>query len=463
MVNPFIRRRKGIEPVVYEHDDLKPILHDTYGVILFQEQVLEVAHTFAGMSLQEADDFRSLMSKFRSAIEMEGMRDRFVGGATGRGVDAETANSVFDKVAKFVGYGFCRSHAAAFAKTVYHSAWLKCHHPAAFMAAIMQHRPGMYNLTTLEQESRRFGVPILPPDINRSGVRYDLERTPDGKLAIRKPLASVTELSAADAKMIVLARLAGPFTGIADLYTRVSLSRDVLDNLARSGALDEIAEASPDKGEMSGSREGQEKVSAREYTSSRSALWQVGLLARRLGPAGRERPPSLLELPAIDEIDIPELPPLTELERLRWDYQGHGSARRHPMTLLRRTLNDLEIRPIETIARFTRSHLRSRSHPLVLTLAGMVILRQMPPTAKGVMFVTLEDETGYVQCIMQIPVRERFEEELRHPALIVRGEVQIAGNWRGLVAREVWRLEENVKNRSMKYEGRMWEGMKYEV
>ena len=154
MVNPYVRRRRGLEPVTFEHPLLESVLADTYGVILFQEQILEVAHTVAGMSLEESDHFRRLMSKFRSPTEMESMRERFVEGAKGRGVPEPVGHSIFDKVSKFVGYGFCRSHAAAFAQTVYASCWLKAHYPAAYMAAVMQHRPGMYSLTTLQQDAR---------------------------------------------------------------------------------------------------------------------------------------------------------------------------------------------------------------------------------------------------------------------------------------------------------------------
>jgi error-prone DNA polymerase len=414
MVNPFIRRRRGLEPVVYEHPILEEILRDTYGVILFQEQVLEVAHKFAGMSMQEADDFRALISKFRSPLEMEGMRAKFVTGAVSLGVDPAIADSVFEKVSKFVGYGFCRSHAAAFAMTVYQSAWLKCHHPAAFMAAVMQHRPGMYNLTTLEEEARRFGVQVAFPDINRSGVRYELERLPDETFAIRKPLTSVTGLSRGDATTIVLERSRGMFTSVEDFYRRVGLDRDLLDNLARSGAFDTLS------------------------SSSRRALWEVGVVVRRLKGIRLTHGPSLLDLPAVTEEDIPTLPSLAAIERLSWDYHAQGSSRRHPMTLVRRVLNQLEIRTIETCSRFARSRLRTR--PLMLTIAGSVILRQMPPTANGVTFITLEDETGYLQCILFPTLRDRLGLLLARPALIVRGEVQIVGNWRGIVVADAWEL-----------------------
>src|SRR5690606_13025083 len=206
-----------------------------YGIILFQEQNLEIAHHFAGMSMEEADEFRRLMTKQRHAAEMERLRVRFVGGAVSRGVDADVANRVFDHVAHFTGYGFCRSHAAAFAKTVYESCYLKRHFPAAYLAAFMQHRPGMYNLMTLEEEARRFGVRTLPPDVGRSWSRYDLERDERGRLAIREPLTSVTGLSPEAARAILFERLCRPFASIQDFYERVKLRRDVLTSLALSG------------------------------------------------------------------------------------------------------------------------------------------------------------------------------------------------------------------------------------
>lgn len=257
MVHPFIRRRRGEEPIVYDHPNLEPLLKDTYGIILFQEQVLEVAHRFAGMSLAEADDFRALMSKHHDPVKMEDMRERFISGAMNMGVDADSAHDVFDKVSKFIGYGFCRSHAAAFARTVYHSAWMKRYHPAAHMAAFMQHRPGMYSLMTLEEEARRFGVPVLPPCINQSGTRYDLEPVED-LLAIRKPLTSVSGLSEETARKIVWCRLSGPFQNVEDFVMRVVIPRDNLDALARAGTFDSLCE------------------------SSRRALWEAGVLSRRL-------------------------------------------------------------------------------------------------------------------------------------------------------------------------------------
>ncbi len=420
MVDPFVRRRRGQEKVTYDHPSLRPILYDTYGIILFQEQVLEVAHRFAGMSLEDADAFRRLMSSSRDPGKMENMREQFVAGAQENGASEETAHRVFDQVAGFVGYGFCRSHAAAFAQTVYQSAYLKARHPAPFFAALMQHRPGMYSQMTLEEEARRFGVEVRGPDIHRSGVRFDLGPSDDSRTgwAIRKPLASVKHVPADDAQEVVWARLDGPFSSVEDLYTRVAMDIDAFESLARAGALDDIA------------------------GSSRGALWEVGVLHQRLGAPGQCLAPSLFDQPVVGAEDCPELPALTESERLSWDVQMHAAARRHPMTLLRRTLQDLEIRTVDTCYRFGRYvPLRSDGPSPRLTVAGLSILRQRPSTASGVTFLTIEDETGFIQCIVYPQVWAAYEHVLTAGHVIVRGPLQVDGNWRGLVVNEAWRLD----------------------
>ena len=417
MVHPFVRRRRKLEPVEYPHPSLEPVLKSTLGVIIYQEQVLEVAHRFAGMSLEEADEFRSLMSKFRDPGKMEGMRERFTQGAIENGIDAERAHEVFDIVSKFVGYGFCRSHAAAFAKTVYQSAYLKRHFTAAYMAAFMQHRPGFYSLMTVEEETRRFGVRILEPDIRMSGIRYDLEHTPDGQPAIRKPLTSVINVSSDQARFVVWERMSKAFSSIEDLYLRVPVEADALRSLARSGALDPLA------------------------GSSRRALWEIGLMERRVGQAGKRPTTALFDLPVITEEDIPVLPELSLEERLSWDLQTHEAARVHPMSLVRRTLNELEIRTIETCYRFGRyTSVGTGPTSTVITVAGISALRQRPPTANGVMFLTLEDETGLIQTIIQPRVLEHLDHVLCQSAVIVRGKLQIMGNWRGLVVTQAWPL-----------------------
>lgn len=416
MVHPFVRRRRNLEPVTYPHPSLEPVLRDTLGVIIYQEQVLEVAHQFAGMPLEEADEFRRLMSKFRDPGQMEGMRASFVQGAMRKGVTEAIATDVFEIVSKFVGYGFCRSHAAAFAKTVYQSAYLKRHYPAAYMAAFMQHRPGFYSLMTIEEEARRCGVPTLQPDINRSGVRYDLEMS--GKTqAIRKPLTSIKGLSIETARIIAWERLQRPYLSVQDLYQRVPIHIDVLKNLAISGALDSIAKG------------------------SRSALWQVGLLQKRLGEPGRKPARELFDIPVFTAADIPDLPTLAIEDRLSWDYETHGAARLHPMTLVRRALNDLEIRPIEMCYRLGRTvPIGSSETQTIITIAGVAALRQRPGTANGVLFLTLEDETGMIQTIVLPKTIGHLDHVLGQSALIARGKLQVMGNWRGLVLTQAWPL-----------------------
>lgn len=414
MVHPYIRRRKGLEPVTYLHPDLEPILKDTLGIVLFQEQVLEIAHHVAGMSLEEADDFRDVISKQRNLSALEHMQERFLQGACSRGIDATIAQEIFSMVAHFVGYGFCKSHAAAFARTVYVSAWLKQYYPAAYMAAFMQHRPGMYNLLTLEQEAQRCGVEVLPPCIVNSGVRYEL--TNNDPPAIRKPLTSIRGITETRAATIVLERTQAPFTSIEDLVQRTGLHQQERDAIAMSGALHQIE------------------------ANRRTAMWRAGLYQRR----PPQQPMLHLETSGTP-YPLPDLAALTASEELAYDDRMHGAARYHPITLYRRHLQSIEVRTISTASSLTgtehqQSSIRGHDTGIDLTVAGIVILRQSPPTAHGVLFVTLEDETGYIQCVVQPQERQYFLQQLRQPALIVRGRVYASAAWRGLVVRDVWVL-----------------------
>jgi len=430
MVHPYIRRRKGLEAVEYLHPALEPILKDTLGIILFQEQILEIAHKFAGLPLHVADDFRSVVSKNRDSAAIQKMHKLFVEGAIERGIPAASAQLVFDKVSLFVGYGFCRSHAAAFAKIVYQSAWLKNYFPAEYMASFMQHRPGFYNLMTLEEETRRCGVSILLPDINISGVRYSVEQreqnhplTVSKNLSIRKPLTQVRNLTAEAAAEIVMERLRGEYVSVEDLWRRTTVSVAVLEQLAVSGALDALS------------------------GSTRNALWEVGVVHRRgtaAGiPRGHEAQPLLLFKPTLLRVeDLPALPNITAKERLAYDYTSHGAGRLHPMTLYRRTMNALEVRSIETCYRLQGTSANAGT----ITIGGIVILRQSPPTAHGVLFITLEDETGFIQCVVQPNERSYFRNVLHNSALIVKGKLHAVGGWRGVVLVDAWPMGQLASN-----------------
>lgn len=409
MVHPYIARRRGWMKTTYAHPSLEPVLKDTYGIILFQEQVLEVAHRFAGMSLAEADEFRRLMSKFRSSTEMEAMRERFVQGAVEtHGVHASLAHRVFDLVAKFVGYGFCRSHAAAFARTVYQSAYLKAHHPAAYMAAVLEHKPGFYPIHTLLEEARLLGVKVLAPCLLRSGVKYSLEADEQGREAIRVPLTQIKEVALESAQAIVLERATAPFASLEEAVARLNLGRDEWENLARSGAL-------------------------ACFGTRRDVLWRVRAALRRK-PQGEQR---RLDFEALES--APHLPPLSQAELITWDFQTQGlTTGPHPIALHRPDLDRLGAAPIHELK-------RQKSGARVL-VAGAVISRQRPPTAKGMCFLILEDETGRLPTALTPPLYEKFAQILRAPALLIEGGLEDAGalggnDYRSVLITRLWPLE----------------------
>ncbi len=438
MVHPFVARRRGWAKVSYPHPCLESVLRDTYGIILFQEQVLEVAHVFAGMNLMQADEFRRLMSKQRDRGEMEAMREKFVGGAvtahagSKHPVGVPLANRVFDLVSKFVGYGFCRSHAAAFARTVYQSSFLKAHHPAAYMAAVLEHKPGFFPLHTLLEEARLFGVRVLPPCIHRSSVKYSLERIGDekgreekdgGELAIRVPLTQIQELSPESAARLVLERALEPFTSLDDLFRRVKLSPQAWDNLARSGVLD-------------------------AFGPRRQVLWHLGRLAR-LSNAERKRGGqlSLAEQMALPvELPLERVPafPLLPAQETSWDFATMSlTTGPHPLALRRPDLVRLGAKPIKELFSLTTG-------TTVLT-AGAVISRQRPPTAKGMCFIILEDESGRVPTAITPQVYEKFERVLREPRLLVEGRLEAppeekkggtTGVYRSVLIERIWSMDE---------------------
>ena len=302
------------------------------------------------------------------------------------------------------------------------------------MAAVMQHRPGFYPLMTLVEEAKRCGVEVLLPDMNYSGVRYSLEqrsvdaeeRSVDAesgsaqqehpaavRCAIRKPLCSIENVSEEVAREIVMERMRGPFLSCEDVVQRLSIPRDALECIARSGAMDALAQ------------------------DSRSALWHVGVALRRKESLKQEQE-SLFAMPLVQPEDVPSLPPLRSTERLAWDYAMHRSARVHPIALYRRMLNTLEVRSIETCYRLAASP--DPHSNVTMLVGGIAILRQQPRTAKGVMFLTLEDETGYIQVIVLPHIKEKLRSVLRAPALVVKGKLEGEHGWRGLLMYDAWEL-----------------------
>lgn len=442
LIAPYVRRLRGQEKMVAPHPSLQRTLEDTQGLILYQEQVLEITHAFAGLSMEEADEFRRLMSKARNPQKMEAMRSRFVEGAmaTHSDVSLELANAIFDKLSKFVGYGFPKSHAYAFARTVYHTAWLKTYHPAAYLAAVMRHWPGMYPMQAFVQEARAFGVEVLPPDVTIPRFWQHLEQT-GSKWAIRQSLTDVSGVSEEDARVIVLEGMNRPFDSLEDFYRRCKVDWDVIDKLGQAGALAGLRPLElfdmPSLAPLKADR--------------RQTLWQLGILKNRLGSPGNLSLPLIEPSPiALDE--LARLAELTPTEAMQWDSRTKGSTTGpHPIALKRFELSRAGITPINLLAPDYSDGLEgryrlSKNKEKIVSVAGMVIARQRPQSAKGVVFITIQDETDSIQTITTPELWAKLKPVLKSGALILTGVLQVVETvsgrvWKGLQVRSAQVLD----------------------
>jgi error-prone DNA polymerase len=401
MVHPYLRRRQGLEPVQYVHPALEPILGETLGVMIFQEQVIRVAQAVAGFSPGEADQLRRAMSRSRSQEAMAALRARFLAGARANGLDEGTATEVYAQLQAFSGYGFCKSHAAAFALVAYQTLYLKAYYPAALFCALLNYQPmGFYRPDVLIGDARRHGVPVLRPDVNRSQEACTLEARDDAchrTRAVRLGLRYVHGLGEAWRERIVERRGDRPFRDLRDLCRRTHLPRPVVENLIRAGAMDGLVEQNT--GEI-----------------RRGLLWELGGL-RHLGE-GLD-----LEVP-VEPVDLPDL---GRLGRLLWEYELLGLAPDdHVMCLYRERLR---ARGVSSSAELAAKRPGER-----VWVAGLVVVRQRPPTAKGHVFITLEDEEGLVNLIVRPGTYERYRDVLRNaPLLLVEGVLQQEGQGSVLV------------------------------
>lgn len=379
MVHPYLRRRRGQEAVTYYHPCLEPVLQETLGVILFQEQVLRVAMAIAGFSGAEADGLRRAMSRQRSPEEMDRWQARFLAGAVEFGLLESEATEIFAKLAAFAGYGFCKSHAAAFAQTAYHTLYLRHYYPAEYYCGLLNARPGYWGPDVLVGDARRHGVSILPVDANLSRANCCVE----GTMAVRLGLQYVHGLGEAALARIEAAQAEGPFRSLHDLYARTHLNRDQAQALIRAGALDSLGRP------------------------QRELLWELGRLRHTEGEF---------------ELEIPEgnasFPDLTLPERIAADYELLGlPAHEHVMALYRQALDRLGVAASGALGA-CRSGQRVR-------VAGAVVIRQQPPTAKGFVFLTLEDEEGLINVIVRPDIMERYREVIKTAdLLLVDGAVQ---------------------------------------
>jgi DNA polymerase III alpha subunit len=478
-VHPYLRRKQGLEPVTYLHPSLEPILHDSLGVILYQEQVMKIAIDVAGFTPAGSDAFRRAMGTYRSAREMERLHAEFVDGCVRvQSMPAEDAEELFRRCAAFASFGFAKSHAAAFARTAYESSFLKLFYPAQFLVGLVNAQPmGFYPVEVLVNDAKRHGVAVLPVDVNRSAYRTTTEWVgrpgwalagvagdagahdadggeplPDGcgiearpapvrSSACVIPGAASRERWAAETMTGWGVRLGlhlvkgigeeqqgrldaelarGPYAGLADAVERTGLAEEVVERLIRAGALDSLGRP------------------------RRELLWQLREVAgaakgrmdgRSVRGAGSKRAagrPMDLRLPATE---APSLPPITEPERLGDAYAVVGlDARRQAVGLFREALDRL--------GAVTNAALADRGPGPVL-IGGLVVTRQHPMTARGTVFLALEDETGMVNVTLWPDTWQRLRSVVRRHALIlVDGDLQREGNVVNVIARGVVPLVE---------------------
>jgi error-prone DNA polymerase len=406
-VHPYVerRQRRREDPsyvIPHDHPLLAECLEETLGAIIFQEQVLEVAMALAGFSVGEAEGLRRAMSRKRSQDAIEAHRERFFAGAARNGVSPETTELVFSKINGFAAFGFPKSHAAAFALLAYQSAWLRHYYPGEFLCALLNAQPmGFYPPASLVRDAQRRGVEVLPPEVNLSAASCRIEGD-----AVRIGLGYIKGLAEEPAKSFVAERDEnGGFRSVVELAQRAPLDRPGLEALVASGACDSFG------------------------WPRRQLLWRLGLAPRSVsvGADGEERQ---LALPLGPTSEIPELPEQTSWERMLADYRTTSmSIGVHPLELLRPHL------PAEVATSADFEHLEHKSR---IAVAGLVVARQRPATANGVVFMLLEDEHGQMNLVVPTQVYERFRPLVRgEPLLLARGRFERFERNRNVIVDEI--------------------------
>jgi error-prone DNA polymerase len=465
-VHPFLRRKQGLEPVTYLHPSLEPILKDSMGVILYQEQIMRIATEVSGFSAAGSDGFRRAMGTWRSTREMEKLHRQFVEGALRQpGMTEEDAEELFRQVAAFASFGFAKSHAAAFARTAYESSFLKLFYPAQFLVGLINAQPmGFYPVEVLVNDTKRHGVAVLPVDINGSsyktttewvgrpgeplpaGVGIEARPSPVVSSACVNPSPAARErwtpevtvgwgvrlglhlvkgIGEQHEALLDAEQARGPYVSLADVVERTGLPEEVLERLIRSGAMDSLGRPRRELlwqlREVAGASRG--RVDGR-------ALRSLGRAAGKRGAAAGR--PMDLRLPATD---APPLPAITESERIGDAYAVLGvDARRQVVGLFRPALDRL--------GAVSNAALADRG-PGRVRVGGLVVTRQHPMTAKGTVFLALEDETGMVNVTLWPNVWERLRGVVRrHALLLVDGDLQREGSVVNLMAHEIRPLPE---------------------
>ncbi|MEE8396646.1 MAG: error-prone DNA polymerase [bacterium] len=399
MVHPYLRRRNGEEVVEYPHPSLEPVLRKTLGIPLFQEQVMKLAMVAADYTPGEADRLRRDMAAWRHKGNMDGHHERLVSRMVKKGIAAEFAERVFAQIKGFGDYGFPESHAASFALIAYATAWLKCHHPEVFACTLLNAQPmGFYSPATIVGDARRHGVVVRPVDVAYSDWDCILEEPHRQRPALRMGLRYIKGLAEEAGRSIERERKRAPFSDIGDLIARSGVDEKGSLTLATAGAFGGLA------------------------PSRRAALWQVR--------GEKHLPKPSLPLPETEA--PPAFAPLDSFEKIAWDrFASSHSARGHPLAPLRAELRRLglpDARGLNEMANGATAH-----------YAGMVINRQRPGTAKGVIFMTLEDESGFVNLVLWENVfRQHYALAKTQPFLGVTGTLQSESGVVHLIVQHLW-------------------------
>lgn len=407
-VHPYIRRRTGEEPIDYIHPALEPVLKRTLGVPLFQEQLMQIAMTVGNCTGAEADLLRRAMGSKRGVEKIERLRTKLYDGMASYGIEGELADSIYARIEAFANFGFAESHAISFALLVYASSWLKLHHPAAFLAALLRSQPmGFYSPQSLVADARRHGVEVRRPDIIRSGLWPDLEPMGDSSHAVRLGFTEVRGIGEADAARIVKARDERGFADMADVSRRTGLTVAQMEALATAGAFDAFG------------------------LTRRQALWNAGYTdaPERLAGTAVTAPP-------------PTLPGMSDVELTAADlWATHISPGEHPMSYLRPTLSGRGVLSVGD----TETHEADRR----IRVAGLITHRQRPGTAGGVTFLNLEDETGMLNVVVFGTVWQRNRKVARNAtAVVIRGRLERKGEVVNLIAETIEPLALPVRHRS---------------
>ena len=395
MVHPYLRRRLGEEQVTYVHPALEPALKETLGVILFQEQVLKVARDLAGFTPGQGELLRRALGSKRGEVQIARLRDAFLEGAKAKGVAIDIAETVFAQLQAFGGYSFAKSHAAAFAVLVYQSSWLKRYHPAAFYVGLLNNQPmGFWSPAVLIGDAKRHGLAILPVDIHRSGAKCEIEAE-----AIRLGFNYINGLGETHSKMLLDRRQEKPFANLVDFCRRTRLPRRLVEQLILAGAMTGWGIA------------------------RRKLLWHLGQIHYKEAELDFDFSTNNVDLPA-----------LSQAESLLLEQRVMGlSTGEHVMTMYRPWLTRQGI--LGSLSLAAQANGRS------VCVAGLMVVHQAPPTAKGFHFVTLEDEAGLIDVIIRPQIYERHRRLLRTaPLLIIEGTVQRQGGVINLLAGRIRKL-----------------------